>query len=296
MSDRAKAGDRLPCDVLFCAWGAEEYGMIGSTEWVEAHQDMLLKKCLGYINLDMAAAGPNLGASASPSIARAVARATGLAPESIKPTGGGSDHVAFVCRVGVPVVGISASGAPGTSYHTNYDTTTWYRSIVGSDYASASMVTRAAAAALMALAEADGMSAVSANGVVDAAVSALRTLSEKSDPQVREAITPLIARFEQLRPCAVQWDSRAAPGSSAERALRRDQRIALDRVWLDVAGLPGREWYRNQFIAPDRDAGYSSTSVPGVADARDPSKRDAGIAALGRVADRLSTLLCPITQ
>ena len=296
MSDRAKAGDRLPCDVLFCAWGAEEYGMIGSTEWVEAHEEMLRKRCLGYINLDMAAAGPNLGASASPSIAHAVARATGLAPESIKPTGGGSDHVAFVCRVGVPVVGISASGAPGTSYHTNYDTTTWYRSIVGSDYASASMVTRAAASTLMALAETDGVSAVSATGTVDAAVHALRTLSEKSDPQVREAISPLIVRFEQLRPCAVQWDARSAPTSAEERAVRRDQRIQLDRLWLDAAALPGREWYRNQFIAPDRDAGYSSTSLPAVADAKAPEQRDAGIAALGRAADRLSTLLCPITQ
>ncbi len=296
MSERAKAGDRLPCDVLFCAWGAEEYGMIGSTEWVEAHQDMLLKKCLGYINLDMAAAGPNLGASASPSIARAVARATGLAPESIKPTGGGSDHVAFVCRVGVPVVGIHATGAPGTSYHTNYDTTAWYRSIVGSDYASASAVTRAAVGALKELAEAGGAPAVNATHVVDAAVEALRALSAKMDASAREPVEKLAVRFESLRACAAQWDARPAPVSREERQARLEQRIQLDRLWLDEIGLPGRDWYRNQFIAPDRNSGYSSTAVPGIADATGSGQVESGVAALNRVADRLSALLCPITN
>jgi N-acetylated-alpha-linked acidic dipeptidase len=296
MSDRAKAGDRLPCDVLFCAWGAEEYGMIGSTEWVEANQDMLLKRCLGYINLDMAAVGPNLGASASPSVADAVAKATGLAPASIKPSGGGSDHVAFVCRLGVPVVGIQATGAPGTSYHTNYDTTTWYRAIVGADYESASKVTRAAAASLLALSEADGTPAVSATRMVDATITALREFTAKGDDARRALVEPVIARFESLRPCAVAWDARPAPGTPQERAIRRQQRIALDRLWLDEIGLPGREWYRNQFIAPDKDAGYSSTAVPGLADAKSAAQHEAGIAALGRVADRLGALVCPITQ
>lgn len=296
MSERAKAGDRLPCDVLFCAWGAEEFGMIGSTEWVEAHHDMLLKKCLGYINLDMAAAGPNLGASASPSVAGAVARGTGIAPESIKPTGGGSDHVAFVCRAGVPVVGIHATGAPGASYHTNYDTTMWYRSIVGADYSSASMVTRAAAGALLALAEADGTTAVSATRVIDASVEALKALAEKSSAPVREAIAPLVTRFESLRQCAVRWDARPAPATAQERGARLQQRMQLDRLWLDDAGLPARTWYRNQFIAPDRNSGYASTSVPGIADANGPEQIESGVAALGRVADRLSALLCPITQ
>ncbi len=296
MSDRAKAGERLPCDVLFCAWGAEEYGMIGSTEWVEAHHDMLLKKCLGYINLDMAAAGPNLGASASPSIANAIARGTSLAPESIRPTGGGSDHVAFVCRVGVPVVGIHATGAPGTSYHTNYDTTTWYRSIVGTDYASASTVTRAAVGALMELAEAGGGPAVSATRVVDAAVEALRALAGTLDASVREPVEKLAARFESLRACAAQWDARPAPASAEERLARLEQRIKLDRLWLDEVGLPERNWYRNQFIAPDRNVGYSSTAVPGIADAKGPEQLKGGVAALSRVADRLAALLCPITK
>ena len=296
MSERAKAGERLPCDVLFCAWGAEEYGMIGSTEWVEAHHDMLLKRCLGYINLDMAAVGANLGASASPSIADAIAKATGLAPASIKPTGGGSDHVAFVCRVGVPVVGIVASGAPGTSYHTNYDTTTWYRAIVGSDYASASIVTRAAVGALLALAESGGAPAVSATRVVDSTLESLRALQAKLGAPSQEAIGPLVARFESLRTCAASWDARPAPESPQERARRRAERIQLDRLWLDEVGLPGRQWYRNQFIAPDRDAGYSSTSVPGIADAKSPSEVATGVAALNRVADRMGSLLCPITQ
>jgi N-acetylated-alpha-linked acidic dipeptidase len=296
LADRAKSGDRLPCDVLFCAWGAEEYGMIGSTEWVEANEDMLKGRCLGYINLDMSAMGPNLSVAASPSVASAIAEATGLAPALVKPTGGGSDHIAFVCRVGAPVVNVTASGAPGTSYHTNYDTTAWYRAIVGSDYGSAIMVTRAAAGCVFALAEVGGTPAVSAVSVVDAALASLQALESVAASPAREFVGPLIRRFDSMRACAERFDARPAPATAQERRERLTQRLSLDRLWLDDVGLPGREWYRNQFIAPDRNAGYSSTSVPGLADAAGPEQVERGVAALNRVADRLSALLCPITS
>ena len=39
-------------------WGAEEYGKIGSTEWVEQHRDELREKAVTYINLDAFTAGP----------------------------------------------------------------------------------------------------------------------------------------------------------------------------------------------------------------------------------------------
>lgn len=291
LSDRAKAGERLPCDVIFCAWGAEEFGMIGSTEWVEANADALRKECLGYVNLDMAAMGPNLGAWASPSISAAVAGAIGLKPESVGPSGGGSDHVGFVCRVGVPSVGISASGAPGTSYHTNYDTLAWYRAIVGDDYASATAVARAAHAAIVALSGSAGASPVSATRVIDQALAALRETKGIAE----SAAVSLIPRFERLRECAVAWDALPAPATAQEQAERLAQRIALDRAWLDDAGLPRRSWYRNQFVAPDRDSGYASTVLPGLRDAATPEEVRAGTDALQRVADRIGSAICPIT-
>ena len=43
--------------IKFCSWGAEESGMIGSTEWVEENERALSTKGVTYINVDIAVAG-----------------------------------------------------------------------------------------------------------------------------------------------------------------------------------------------------------------------------------------------
>ena len=58
--------------MVFAAWGAEEYGIIGSTEWVEGHRERLLRGAVAYVNLDMAAMGPNFGCACTPSLREAV--------------------------------------------------------------------------------------------------------------------------------------------------------------------------------------------------------------------------------
>ena len=92
--------------IVFAAWAAEEYGIMGSTEWVEAHRDRLKKHCIAYFNLDMAAMGPNIRSSASPSlkavISGAVETETGKPLERLGNLGGGSDHIGFYCHLGIP--------------------------------------------------------------------------------------------------------------------------------------------------------------------------------------------------
>ena len=43
--------------IKFCSWGAEESGLIGSTEWVEENERALSTKAVTYINVDVAVAG-----------------------------------------------------------------------------------------------------------------------------------------------------------------------------------------------------------------------------------------------
>lgn len=52
ISELAKTGWKPKRTLIFCAWDAEEQGLLGSTEWVEAHQDELRKKAVVYINSD----------------------------------------------------------------------------------------------------------------------------------------------------------------------------------------------------------------------------------------------------
>ena len=43
--------------LMFCGWGAEEYGMIGSYEWAEEHAKVLIQRAVAYINVDSAMEG-----------------------------------------------------------------------------------------------------------------------------------------------------------------------------------------------------------------------------------------------
>lgn len=174
-TEAARAGRPPARTIKFCTWGAEEFGIIGSTEWVESRRDELTSRALAYINLDMSAMGPNFGASASPglkSVISTVARhvpAVGtelddkgaLSGASVLDTwlarepdpalsghprfgdlGGGSDHVAFWCHAGVASASMGSSGSPGSAYHSVYDTLRWYRQNVGDNYQPARMVTQ----------------------------------------------------------------------------------------------------------------------------------------------------------
>ncbi|BFZ64766.1 hypothetical protein YB2330_005918 [Saitoella coloradoensis] len=62
--------------IVFASWDAEEYGLVGSTEWVEQYSPWLAKNAVAYLNVDMAATGPDFEASASPSLNKLVLEAT----------------------------------------------------------------------------------------------------------------------------------------------------------------------------------------------------------------------------
>ncbi|KAH9509169.1 Aminopeptidase naaladl1 [Bulinus truncatus] len=58
MGDLVKYGSWRPRrTVIFCSWGAEEYGLIGSTEYVEQYVATLRERAVSYINVDLVCAG-----------------------------------------------------------------------------------------------------------------------------------------------------------------------------------------------------------------------------------------------
>lgn len=54
----AKSGWQPSRTIIYASWDAEEPGLLGSTEWVEAHADELQNKAVIYINTDGNARGP----------------------------------------------------------------------------------------------------------------------------------------------------------------------------------------------------------------------------------------------
>ncbi|KAH6580683.1 hypothetical protein BASA61_009495 [Batrachochytrium salamandrivorans] len=144
-----KSGWRPDRTIILASWDAEEYGLLGSCEWVEDHVEILNKTAIAYINVDMGVFGTQFEASASPSLSNFIRDVTkgikdpssgnsvykqwnqqqgidspqGRVPR-IDPLGFGSDFVAFLQHIGVAALDVKFSGDYGV-YHSNYDSFHW---------------------------------------------------------------------------------------------------------------------------------------------------------------------------
>jgi N-acetylated-alpha-linked acidic dipeptidase len=314
-AEAAARGERPDRTVVFAAWGAEEYGIIGSVEWAEGHRERLLRSGVAYINLDMAAMGPNFGAACSPSLGEAIRSATVRVPQArgaagemvydrisgggrkdpqFGDLGGGSDHIAFNCHLGIASASLGSGGSEGNSYHSNYDTIAWYRSTVGADYAPALMITRMtnALAGMLADSPVVPLSAARHGREAQRMLQPLRDRAKA--PELVAAIEPLQARAAALSQSGAQLDAALASAMATLGASDRERLdrllVSLDRAWLDPRGLEGRPWFRSMLAASDRDSGYAATMLPLLAealDAGDAARVQAAAARYGEVFTRL---------
>ena len=58
--------------IVFASWDGEEYGLIGSTEWVEEYLPWLQKATVAYLNVDVGTTGPHFIAAAAPLLNKAL--------------------------------------------------------------------------------------------------------------------------------------------------------------------------------------------------------------------------------
>ena len=160
IGELAKNGYKPKRTLVYCAWDAEEPGLIGSTEWVEDHLAELKQKAVVYINSDgngrgfLSAAGSHGLESMIDGIAKDVidpqtkvsvfdrlkarevvsagsdkAKKESMAKKSmsISALGSGSDYSAFLQHAGIPSLNIAFGGEnPGGEYHTAYDSYDFY--------------------------------------------------------------------------------------------------------------------------------------------------------------------------
>jgi len=238
--------------VLFCAWAAEEYSLVGSTEWVEGRFTDLLQSAVAYINLDMAAMGPEFGASAAPSLKRVVAEVARQVPQAREPgatvyekwiargtdplvsnepklgdLGGGSDHEAFYCYAGIPSVGMGAGGSKGAAYHSAYDTIAWYQKIVGDDYEPALMVSRMAGLTAARLANASVLP-IDASRIGTDARRHVADLSELAES--KGFLSAGAGLSDHGRPIASELARLVGAAAQLENVAKRVEEAALERL------------------------------------------------------------------
>jgi N-acetylated-alpha-linked acidic dipeptidase len=179
VGELAKKGQKPKRTLVYCAWDAEEPGLIGSTEWVEDHKKELQQKVVAYINTDGNGRG-FLGAGGSHSLQAMVKEVAGTVKDpqtgvSIKERkiarqmvsggddtfnlyalGSGSDYTPFIQHAGIASLNLGFGGENGGGeYHTIYDTYPHYKRFKDPNFAYGVALANTAGRITLRLANAD---------------------------------------------------------------------------------------------------------------------------------------------
>ncbi|MCU0623909.1 MAG: M20/M25/M40 family metallo-hydrolase [Gemmatimonadaceae bacterium] len=308
----ARQGQRPARTVMFATWDAEEWGIVGSTEWAEHMADSLKAKAVAYLNQDVPVSGRAFGSSATASLHAFVRDAAAAVPHptpgdsgSVRDVwsartkgampfgdlGGGSDFFGFYNFLGIPSFDFGFGG-PGGVYHAHYDTWHFVERFADPGYRAHRSAAQLNATLLARLANADALPFdFAALGRYLALVTdRLRPAAEQAglpldtSPIVRAALA-LAAAGDTLAQRQRTALAAGAPRAAfdASNAIARTVEAALTRT----PGLVGRPFARNLVFAADRDNGYANVALPGVAEAL----RDRDTARVAReVADLASRL------
>jgi N-acetylated-alpha-linked acidic dipeptidase len=306
VAEEARAGRRPRRTIVFATWDAEEWGLVGSTEYVEEDSLRLLRHAVAYLNQDVAASGPAFGGGGSPSLrplvrdaARLVADPADSAPNAgsvydawrrrsgtaageepaMGDPGGGSDFAGFYNHLGVPIADWGFGG-PGGVYHSQYDSYAWMRRFGDPAFRAHAAAARVGAVLLLRLANADVLP-------YDYAEYA-RTLRRALPPLGARAAARGLAAAGAATAFAAPADSAfaAMERAAAAFAAARDSALAaarppapaalaaanealkgVERALTRPAGLRTRPWFRNVVYAADEDNGYATVLFPAVAEA-----------------------------
>ncbi|KQK09681.1 probable glutamate carboxypeptidase LAMP1 isoform X2 [Brachypodium distachyon] len=273
LSELQKKGWRPRRTIILCNWDAEEYGLIGSTEWVEENRAMLTLRTVAYLNVDIAVSSSGFDVSATPQLDQLLKQASKQVQNPDNGTeslydlwmasdgspligrlgGGGSDYSAFVQHIGIPSIDISIGSAASIWGLVALKLSD--EEILPFNYSSY-------------VAELE-------NGAVDinervlgmpVSVSPLH----KSIKEFNRAVIKVDSELKVLQTWKV-W----SPWRNNPMRVRdlNDRLMMTERAFTDREGLFGRPWYKHMIYAPSRYNDYGAQVYPGADDAIQTAKR-----------------------
>ena len=279
--------------IMIAHWDAEEYGILGSLEWVRQLEGELTSGGVAYINADAAATGRNFGASSSPSLKSVILEAARAVPhpdegvgsvydhyrarfpEADEPPigtlGGGSDHVGFVTYIGMPSASLGMS-SPTPIYHTIYDSFAWYERFADPDFVAGPTLATLDGILALRLANADILPYDVARFASDLEthMAALESRARALDTgveltalrQARDRLASASEAFTQARDRWLEEHRGDAAHASAEEVNRH--LLALEQAFVFTEGLQEQPLSRSLFVSPDPFSGYASWPLPGL--------------------------------
>jgi N-acetylated-alpha-linked acidic dipeptidase len=304
LAELLKTGWRPKRTIVIASWDGEEWGLLGSTEWVEKHQAELATKAVAYINSDSTGKGW-LGMEGSHSLQTFVNEVARDVPDprgssksvleakrardidqartdeararlqhgdlAIDALGSGSDYTAFLDHLAIASLnlGFAGDGSPSGVYHSIYDSYYWFSHFSDGEFSHTAALSRVIGTAVLRLADADILPFEfgSTANTLGRYVDELQKLSD--DGKAGVDLKPLRRSIDGLRTAADKYEaalSRAKTVANGNGSIAELNRTlySSERAFGYEAGLPRREWFKHLIYAPGFYTGYGVKTVPGV--------------------------------
>ena len=298
-----KAGWKPLRTIIIASWDGEEYGLIGSTEWVEEYLAEIQGSAVAYLNVDVAVSGPSFTAAAAPILNKFLVEITHLiqSPNQtskgqtvgdvwdghIRTMGSGSDFTAFQDYAGIPSLDIGFvpnSSSPIYHYHSNYDSFNWMDCFGDPGWHYHVTMAKLWGLITTKMTEAP-IIPFSATDYADALRNYALSVEDKASNQGLDdrsfSLTRLKDAITRLRAASVELDGRAGELSDRlekiqdrswrqDRELQRQAKVVndlykyLELQFLYEKGLDGRSWFKHTVFAPGLWTGYAGATFPGL--------------------------------
>ncbi|KAH0747700.1 hypothetical protein KY285_009357 [Solanum tuberosum] len=279
--------------IILCSWDAEEFGMIGSTEWVEQNLVNLGSKSVAYLNVDCAVQGPGFFPSTTPQFDNLLTEITKKVndPDSEGMTlyerwtaanrgikiqrlsGVDSDFSPFLHHAGVPSVDLYY-GRDFPVYHTAFDSYNWMVNFGDPFFQRHVAVTGVWGLLAFRLAE-DPILPFNYLPYAAELQDYTRILSKLLEGR-NISLHPITAATQELAAAAketldeakkLKEDKATDEHTALKRRILNDRLMFAERGFLDAEGLQGRPWFKHMVYGPRNDGESELDFFPGIANA-----------------------------
>ncbi len=294
-----KNGWRPARTIILAAWDGEEWGLLGSTEWAEKHQDELKQKAAVYLNSDTNSRGW-LGVSGShslqeffhqlardikdPKTGKSVLEAR-LEHDrdsvyTIRALGSGSDYTAYLDFLGLASANASYGGGQDSGiYHSIYDSYDFYTRFLDPTFEYEVAEAQTMTTALLRLADAPVLPfefTQAEQTYRKYADEIKKEAAEKADVKDVD-LSGVYSALDRLKSAADRYEQAYAPvaAMSAQDAQKKWKQLSdvnqtlylTERALTDDGGLRHRQWFRHMIYAPGFYTGYGVKTMPGIREA-----------------------------
>uniref|UniRef100_A0AAQ5XTT4 Glutamate carboxypeptidase 2 n=1 Tax=Amphiprion ocellaris TaxID=80972 RepID=A0AAQ5XTT4_AMPOC len=289
--------------IIFASWDAEEFGLLGSTEWAEDNAKLLQERAVAYINADSAIEGMyTLRVDCTPSLHTLVYDLTkqvgrfkhttetetckyffmnSLMLNSfsalISKLGSGSDFEAYFIRLGIAAGRARYTKNKKTEryssypvYHSVYETFEIVEKFYDPSFRRLRAVAQVRGGLIFLLADSQ-LLPLDVNQYADSLRKYAQSIAQLAQKNPNEMETygvsfdSLFSAVENFTVAATDFHERLEILNTVR--IMNDQLMYLERAFIDPLGLPGRPFYRHVIFAPSSHNKYAGESFPGIYDA-----------------------------